>query len=1186
MAKIPLRAYLQEIESAIYEGQTDEAVAHCRHILQSFPKHVDTYRLLGKAFLEARQYPSAADIFERVLSAVPDDFIAHLGMSIIREDDGSLDAAIWHMERAFEVQPYNPAIQEELRRLYGKRDGMTPPKVRLTPAALARTYAKGGHYPQAIAELRSTLAQDPDRPDLLVLLAEMYARNGDDVHAIETCSQILKKLPYCLQANRLLAQLLEGTQRQEDRKICLQRLHELDPYEAHTSQHAPIAAEVPDQAVVIERLRWDGRPVSPAGDLPPDWASSLGVDLGEQDSAEEALPEWLSASTEEGTAASTEETGGEAIPEWMRDAGWEPATGEASEEPIDLGVDEPSEESAEEAVPADLPDWIKDIAPAAALGEASSDDEDASDIEGEDLAALEELFEAATASPAESTPAAEDTSEGLPEWLTGEEHAAPEPELDLNLDENAVPEWLEGIEETQEEPEPTPRLDETPEWLEEITEEEPVPERGLTDFLKELEEEPTATEATPTTEEEVPDWLSEIEEEAPAAEPTPTAEEEIPDWLSEIEEETPAAEPTPTTEEEVPDWLSEIEVEAPAAEATPTSEDLPDFLKNLEESPSEPAATAEGDIPDWLSGIEEEAPPAEPAPADEDALPDFLKTLDEVPAEPAPAAEGETPDWLSNLEEAAPSAEPTTPVSKEPTLESDIPDWLNELVEETPAPETESAETGAADIPDWLDELSAAEEAPAAAQPPAEAEPTSEPDFPEWLAQPRQESEEEIPAAEEEPEFPEWLEAPADEPEAEPATSETPAAEAAAEPPVDLSDPDAAMAWLESLAAKRGVPEEELITRPEDRPATAPDWVPVQETPAEEEQAEEEPIEEPVAAAPPISEEPVAETPPPEPTPAAQPAEEETADDLPEWLREGAFAVPPPTSEETATPAVSPAEEAEAAPEPSTEEAAPPTEEPLPDWLREAETGPAPEAAAETPAEEEAIPEWLQDAAEESSPVDATWIREFGKDIPSREEIAAATTQPESTSPAETAADSPPAEKLDLNRASLVELERLPGMGFRRAQLVFSYREAHGPYQSFADLQSIPGLEAEAIEALKQYTEITAPPVEEPAAPPPPTPEAPATPPVQPEDEHHARQLQARQQLEAGAVDAALETYVQLIKKGKRLDEVVADLEYAAQRYPTNADVLQTLGDAYMRQDRLQEALDTYSRAERLVQMQ
>ena len=107
MSKIPLRQYIQEIEAAINNKQIEEAIAQCRHILEIFPKHVDTYRLLGKAYLDSQRSTNAADIFQRVLSSLPDDFISHIGLSIIREEEGELDGSIWHMERAFESQPYN-----------------------------------------------------------------------------------------------------------------------------------------------------------------------------------------------------------------------------------------------------------------------------------------------------------------------------------------------------------------------------------------------------------------------------------------------------------------------------------------------------------------------------------------------------------------------------------------------------------------------------------------------------------------------------------------------------------------------------------------------------------------------------------------------------------------------------------------------------------------------------------------------------------------------------------------------------------------------------------------------------------------------------------------------------------------------------------------------------------------------
>jgi len=75
MARISLKAYNREIESLIDRGQIDQAIAHCRHILKFYPKHIDTYRLLGKAYLESRRYGDAADILQRVLSSVPEDFV-------------------------------------------------------------------------------------------------------------------------------------------------------------------------------------------------------------------------------------------------------------------------------------------------------------------------------------------------------------------------------------------------------------------------------------------------------------------------------------------------------------------------------------------------------------------------------------------------------------------------------------------------------------------------------------------------------------------------------------------------------------------------------------------------------------------------------------------------------------------------------------------------------------------------------------------------------------------------------------------------------------------------------------------------------------------------------------------------------------------------------------------------------
>ncbi|MBL7161216.1 MAG: tetratricopeptide repeat protein [Anaerolineales bacterium] len=1370
MTKVPLRTYLREIEDAIEEGQTDEAVAHCRHILKTFPKHSATYRLLGKAYLEAQRYGSAADIFQRVLSAIPDDFVSHVGMSIVREDEGNIDTALWHMERAFEVQPYNPAIQGEVRRLYGQRDGMEPAKARLTRGALARMYAKGGHYDQAIAELRAALANEPDRSDLQIILADMYVRSGENVKAIETCSTILQKLPFCLPANRLLAKLLQGTEREDESKTYQQRVHALEPYEAHISSHAPTAQDVPEQAVTIDRLSWDAALLSAEpSEQQPEWASSLGVELEQPDSSGDDLPDWLSSASEDSPVSLGDDDFAPAtasddddIPAWMKDAGWETSSGEAEEGPSPFAFDDADADDApDSAVAVDLPDWVKDMAPAAtaaAAAELTDDDSDDLDV----------IFDAG-AKPAEEMAAQPGDA---PDWLgeTGQE-AKPAP-AEAQAAED-IPDWLKGVD------------DDSP-----IVAADKAETTGVTDFLVGLgrdqeAEEDQVVEAQPLADDAIPDWLKSPEGEAgtpaePVDEPEPRPEAaatDAPDWLQGLEAQEPA--PQPATEaDDIPDWLKSVDEETPAVAA--------------EEPAPQPAATADGDL-DWLEGLDEEAPAAqvaEPAPepaAAVDDVPDWLKSLDDaeqkVEAEesaPAPAAEESAiPDWLDELAEATlaeEGAEEPAPAAKPQA--SDTPDWLSEISEEEPTakPESEFRPTPEARRDAAATALESYGEPeitlPAfdgmGSEPQSEPQPEPEAEFPEWLASPDTSDAAAEPTTEtpaEDSEFPEWLAPPSEEkPVEEPAAAE-------------FEDADTAMAWLEGLAAKQGVSEEELITQPEDRPETPPDWV-GEATPEPAPEFEPKPAAEPAAATPPDDDTPdwlkdigpadadtvpaaVADTeadadamaveepadtkaePAPAPTdefedadaamawleglaakqgvseeelitkpeerpeappdwvqdiahaPEAEPSEEPSTpdpvgeivpEDIPEWLQDSAFApaeteadkTAPPAEETTIEPEPVDAGQADEIPdwlkdtviEPQSPELAIEPEatteaedtdkaDDLPDWLKDVDVTAEPtelaaepdadadaetttvEAPAEAPADESAaLPEWLQDIdtdqVEPDAPEDATWIREFGKDVPSfeqtQEEGGAEEEQPaeageqdqdlpdwlqdyddEKDLPAWATEEKQPdgeekytwrpsepeqpvdadaiaQEKLDLNEASLIELERLPGMGFRRAQAIFSHREEHGPFNQLDDLLVL-GIEAETIAGIENLVEVKAASgVEKPVQPE--APMEPATPAALPpvispedaEDEYHAKQIGAQSKFSQGDISGAMADYDQLIKKGKRIDQIIADLEASDQARPDDPEILQALGDSYMRADRLQEALDTYSKAEKLLQ--
>jgi len=56
------------------------------------------------------------------------------------------------------------------------------------------------------------------------------------------------------------------------------------------------------------------------------------------------------------------------------------------------------------------------------------------------------------------------------------------------------------------------------------------------------------------------------------------------------------------------------------------------------------------------------------------------------------------------------------------------------------------------------------------------------------------------------------------------------------------------------------------------------------------------------------------------------------------------------------------------------------------------------------------------------------------------------------------AAGSSPSAPLDLNSATLEQLESLPGIGPVTAQKIIDYRQAHGAFHSVAELEGVPGI--------------------------------------------------------------------------------------------------------------------------------
>ncbi|UCH60380.1 MAG: helix-hairpin-helix domain-containing protein [Anaerolineales bacterium] len=1231
MARISLRAYLQDIEGFIESHQVDQAIAHCQYILRYYSKHIDTYRLLGKSFLESRRYGDAADIFQRVLSSVPDDFVSHVGMSIIREDEGNLDEAIWHMERAFDVQPANNAIQRELSRLYGKRDGLEPPKIRLTRGALARMYYKGELYPQTISEIRAVLASTPQRFDLLVLLAQAHFRAGQRFEAAEICSTILKALPFCLEANHILGEILAVSERSAEAKIFQQRAQALNPYLAHMSPDTPTADKVPDSAIVIEKLIWspDKAPEQPA------WASSLGVDLEDANSKKEELPAWLT-DTEAETGdvrqekdamsrtqkteqdlheeAQPESAAEGELPEWMQAAGWEPG-GAASDEIESQQLEDVSDIVDETLAPADMPNWLQEIAPDEVLEEPDylvedTITSDSDSPEPKSTGSLPWIDE----SPSPD-------SDSIATWLQEKKVPVTGDLLSDQADEPIdLPEWLQGMAEVSDQEEILQALSTASEDITPQTESQPEAfqkssvEGSITSDLSASDTEksvdldgdealawleglaeqqgPLSSKSSTSDEEDIPDWLA-------------SAEDFQPDELSTLIQEEPDQEIEPT--EDLPEWLSQAEEEGDLEMA---SESKPDMEPTSESplSPEEEEAFA------WLEGLAEkqgageaifsqpeDRPDEAPQWVRESVSEDELKPedLDEEPRGQlveevlSQTSDGEqiTEDTLDDEWLVGNTVE-TTESEKflESSLEEDIPieeeipardalAWLDET--ETAQPETveQLSDDTIPPLPEWLKseyvepslEPSQAEEPPESLESSPD-EITAEPNG-EYIAAVADIAEEGTPerdimgfdmlfgpgelqgtVEEEKGEEPQQLfieETPIIEGDTAPTGIRSEEDSSTSIESTDLPSEEEIPDWLEGLEQEVGIVNqaddaEELHVQPEivesmDE-AAAFAWL--EGLAAKQGTAEasllqpEEKTEEPPAWVTQASEGEI------EPTQIQLQAEEEHADEeitLEEL--DDQFVDQIDTLEDSL--------ESDSAEVPSIEVEGISTKEPDEAEIGELETGETIETADAIPE----LPGWLTGLDQDSEDIgESTWQPTEGipgeEMFPEEEELAAEKTI------------------VNVNEAGLVDFEQLPGIGFIKAQAILEYRDEHGEFKDIEELQNVPGLGPSILDSIRDLISVGIP-------------EEPDT--LEPLSESQIILMKARNAFVSGEIPETVDLYAQLIESEKLLPEVINDLNEALYRFPVEVSLWEALGDACFRADKLQNALDAYTKAEELL---
>ncbi len=905
------------------------------------------------------------------------------------------------------------------------------------------------------------------------------------------------------------------------------------------------------------------------------------------------------------------------IPDFLRAAGWGESTGTFDESKMSF-ADEPAAApapaSASDALPieqGDMPDWLKAMAPPQVTQPVQPAEEEA----------LPDWINKIGTGALSTAVASSDEFD----WLNPTEESS-QPQVQASNDQ---PDWFAG---PGDESASTPAapVDDQPDWMKQF--DQPASQTPTSndqpDWFAGLGNESASTPAAPADDQ--PDWMKQFgnQSEEPALPTSSATSGNEFDFLDELI--TPTSQPSPAmpapadtanlgvSEQEQDDsfaWLENLAAKQGASEGLLTKpedrlEEEPDWVKqakgenvpaqSFDQVQDEPAANVEELVatkdllakpedhkdkePDWVAKIKASSQPPVPEPQQPAAnvedpgksqsdIDDSLAWLENLAAKQG-ATEGllvkpedrmdKEPDWVSQVKGVPPVlAQPVASVEdlgKSKQERDDSFAWLENLAAKQGA--TEGLLTKPEDRlevePEWVQQAKKSTgELPSLPstqqseiQPAANIEDLgkSQSDIDDSLAwlenlAAKQGATEGLLIEPEDrmDKEPDWVSQVKSAP-AQPTSAQPPAQQPAAQeqqPAANVEDLgksqseiDDSLAWLENLAAKQGATEG-LLIKPEDRMDKEPDWVSQ------------------VKSAP----QPVEQTQPPAQLPIEQPIASEqyssSADDTAAWLRsldeDESKSEPEPANDETAM-WFKKLDEPEPVPTPQVEQQA----DDLPAWLKGIEEEQAPVAESVAPASEAPVEsDWMNAIEEHPSAPEPVSSDETG-------EVMAEPTKIEPTRPT----DWHPVE------------EKQP--------------EPQAPAP-----QPVMGEPPEPMPVALAQEMPTPAPVK--GATPKPAEVKPVTPPTpyrEPLTQRGTGMLTmpidpilgaARIELSRSNIPGALETYAKLIKKGRLLDEVIFDLREALNRYPVEINILQSLGDAYMRANRLQDALDAYTKAEELL---
>ena len=196
------------IATHLRERRYDQALAAIDALEKKQPKNPLVQNMRGAAQVMKGDLAAGRKAFEAALALQPTYFPAASNLAALDERQDKADDARKRFEAVLAADPKNTqallalaqhAIRhggsKEQVRQYLDRARSANPDALAPVAALAAWHLDNGAPRDAVALLQDALAKQPDRPELLELLASAQARAGDRDQALQTYDRLVRSAP-------------------------------------------------------------------------------------------------------------------------------------------------------------------------------------------------------------------------------------------------------------------------------------------------------------------------------------------------------------------------------------------------------------------------------------------------------------------------------------------------------------------------------------------------------------------------------------------------------------------------------------------------------------------------------------------------------------------------------------------------------------------------------------------------------------------------------------------------------------------------------------------------------------------------------------------------------------------------------------------------------------------------------